>query len=499
MSEAVAEPQAPFLSTLRRDEFRFAAVLVVVLTALRFWAAAFTGLNPDEAYYWYWSRYLAASYYDHPPMVAYLMRVSTDLLGNAPFGVRFLSMLLIIPISAAAYWTGRLLFGRAVGLRGMLWLNATILVGVGGLIATPDMPSVLFWSVAIAALAMTVRSGRGAWWLVVGLAAGLGVLSKLTDLFLAPGLFLAVIVDRDLRRWLPTPWPWLGVAAALLVLAPMIRWNIGHDWVTFVKQLGRAEPSRFYAQGLPEYLGGLYLLLNPAVAMFAILAIVRYFRHRLIEMEPGLRLLLLTSLPLLAYFAVHALFARVQGNWPGPVYPSLALMAAVAAERAAGAGLVRLRAAVVPVGFVVATLGLVAFANPYGLIPPSWDPAKVMHGWDRFAGDVAERRQQSGARWIAAANYSINAVLVYYLRDAGIPIWDVTEPVRYAFAPPADPNLRAEPALLASDKPFDRTLHSCFAKLTPVEPEDAGRADQDHQVFAYLAEGPMRGLLKRTC
>src|SRR6516165_11519428 len=125
MSETVTEPQPSSGSTFRRDELRWAAALILVVTGLRLWAAADAGLNPDEAYYWYWSRYLAPSYYDHPPMVAYLIRLSTGLLGDAPFGVRFLSLLLIVPISAATYLTGRLLFDRTVGVRGVLWLNAT--------------------------------------------------------------------------------------------------------------------------------------------------------------------------------------------------------------------------------------------------------------------------------------------------------------------------------------------------------------------------------------
>jgi len=499
MSETVTEPQPSSGSTFRRDELRWAAALILVVTGLRLWAAADAGLNPDEAYYWYWSRYLAPSYYDHPPMVAYVIRLSTGLLGDAPFGVRFLSLLLIVPISAATYLTGRLLFDRTVGVRGVLWLNATILLGVGGLIATPDVPSALFWILTILTFAIAVRSRHGAWWLLVGGSAGLGVLSKLTDLFLVPGLFLCLLLDRDLRRWLRTPWPWLGVAAAVLVLMPMIRWNLAHDWITFVKQLGRAEPRRFYPQGLPEYVAGQYLLLNPAVATFAAIGVVLGLRRKLVDAAPGLRILIFTSLPLLAYFAVHALFARVEGNWPVPVYASLALIAAVAGERTAGAGLARLRAAAVPIGFVVATVGLMIIANPYGIIPPGSDPARVMHGWDRFAADVAELRRQSGAPWIAASNYSINAVLVYYLRDTGIPIRDVTEPVRYAFAPPPDPSLRGEPPLLASDKPFDQTRHSCFDKLTPVAPADGDRSDRVHMVFAYLAEQPAPGLLTRPC
>ena len=55
--------------------------------------------------------------------------------------------------------------------------------------------------------------------------------------------------------------------------------------------------------------------------------------------------------PARGYLAVHALFARVEGNWPAPVYPTLALIASLAAERvAAGVHLTRIRAATLPLG-----------------------------------------------------------------------------------------------------------------------------------------------------
>jgi 4-amino-4-deoxy-L-arabinose transferase-like glycosyltransferase len=487
-------------SSLTRREFRLATALTLAVTALRLWAAAYADLNPDEAYYWYWSRHLAASYFDHPPMVAYLIRLSTDLFGNAPLGVRFLSILLIVPISAATYATGRVLFDHTVGARGLLWLNATVLVGVGGLIATPDMPSVLFWILSTLALAIATRSGNGPWWFLAGCCAGLGVLSKLTDLFLAPGILLCLLSVREQRRWLRTPWPWLGVAVAALLLVPMIRWNAAHEWITFTKQLGRAEPSAFYPKGLPEYIAGQYLLLNPGVATFAGIGFVLWLRRRLSDARPGLDMLVPTVLPLLLYFAVHALFARVEGNWLAPVYPTLALIAAVAAESAApSVGLKWIRAATVPVGFAIAALGLLAVADPYQLIPPRSDPVKVMHGWARFAADAESIRRASGARWIAAANYSIDAVLVYHLRDAGIPIFDVTEPARYAFAPPPDPALRGEPALLVSDKPFDGSLHRCFAKLAPAPSLAEDGSGRQHQAYGYLAEEPIRGLFRRAC
>ncbi len=491
--------EAPAVAPVLRGEVRAAAAMIAVLTMCRVWAAAVTGLNPDETYYWYWSRHLAASYFDHPPMVAYLMRLSTDLFGDSPLGVRLLSLLLVVPISAATYATGRILFGRAVGWRGALWLNATILVGVGSLIATPDMPSVLFWTLTVLAFVVALRTGTGAWWIAVGLMAGLGVMSKLTDLFLAPGLLLCLLALPRERRWLATPWPWLGVAVAVLVLVPVLRWNLDHGLVTFSKQLGRAAPERLFVQGLPEYVAGQYLLLNPGVATFAAAGVALWMRGRLEEAEPGFRLLFLLTAPLVAYFAVHALFDRVQGNWPVPVYPAVAMMAASAAGRAgAGGRLARFRAAVVPFGFVTGMLGLLAFANPFGLIPPRADPVAVMHGWDRFAADVEAMRKQGGLTWIATTNYSIDAVLTYYLRDAGVPVVDVTEPARYTFAPRPDPGLRALPALLVSDKPVAERARRCFARITPLPPP----ADADglrHKAIGYRAESPIPGLFRTPC
>jgi hypothetical protein len=151
------------------------------------------------------------------------------------------------------------------------------------------------------------------------------------------------------------------------------------------------------------------------------------------------------------------------------------------------------------VGFAVSAIGLLVLANPYDLIPPSLDPVRIMHGWGRFADDAEELRQQSGLRWIAAANHIIGAVLIYHLRDTTIPIVDVSAPVRYVFAPPPDPALRAEPALLVSDHAIDPKLLSCFAELTPLSPAEADRVDRAHQVFAYRAERPIPGLFKGPC
>ena len=89
---------------------------VLALVALRLVCeAALTPLTFDEAYYWTWSRHLAGGYYDHPPMVAVVIRLGTMIAGDTEFGVRLVSVLLALPMSFAVYRTTVLLFDSARG------------------------------------------------------------------------------------------------------------------------------------------------------------------------------------------------------------------------------------------------------------------------------------------------------------------------------------------------------------------------------------------------
>jgi len=79
-------------------------------------AAALTPLTFDEAYYWMWSQHLAGGYYDHPPMVAWVITLGTTLFGDTPLGVRFATIMLWIATASLLFLTGRMWFGRRVAL-----------------------------------------------------------------------------------------------------------------------------------------------------------------------------------------------------------------------------------------------------------------------------------------------------------------------------------------------------------------------------------------------
>src|SRR6202043_4282985 len=133
---------------------RNTAVTVLALLALRVGAAAWTPLTFDEAYYWMWSKHLAPGYYDHPPMVAVVIRLGTMIAGDTELGVRLVSILLALPMSWAVYRTAAILFGgQRLAATATILLNVTLMAAGGTLIVTPDAPLLVASSFVLVYLA----------------------------------------------------------------------------------------------------------------------------------------------------------------------------------------------------------------------------------------------------------------------------------------------------------------------------------------------------------
>jgi 4-amino-4-deoxy-L-arabinose transferase-like glycosyltransferase len=466
-------------------------------------AAAAIPLGADEAYYWMWSRHLAAGYFDHPPMIALLIRIGTALFGDSAFGIRFVPTLAGAATAGAVFLTGRLLFDETAAMRAVLLYSASLLFGVGGMLATPDLPAIFFWSLTVLAFAVVVATGRSAAWLAVGLFAGLGAASKYTCLFLGPGVLLALVLNRDLRRWLRSPWIWAGGGGALLAFAPVLAWNAAHDWASFGKQFGRIAGAGFRLAPLAEFVGTLIGLLNPLVAVLAIAAVRFAWRPGDDARRRAVATLLALVAPLLVYFLFHATHDRVQAQWPAPAYPTLAL-AAAGAIGAVGHGRIKRFLAVaarhaLPFGATVSLAALAYTAMPVFPLPA--DPAAMLRGWREFASDADALRRASGATWIAPDAYQVTAVLTYYL-DGSVPVAQFDERIRYAFAPQSEGPATAGPVLVitpAGRQPAE--LERCFADLRPVG--TLSRRAPDGRVIetfpAYYASGPRGPLLSLGC
>ena len=216
-------------------------VLVLLLAAaVRLAVAAVVPLHPDEAYYWEWSRHLSAGYFDHPPIIALLIRAGTVLLGDTPLGVRFWPVLCGLAGGWAVMRLASNLADRTRGRRCGARLRGT--PGHVGRLPpghTRRAPPRVRGHCAACRGARDGISARPlAWWLAAGVATGLAMASKYTGIVLPLGAPRR-LSWRPRRRaaLLRTPGPWLAVLVASLVMLPVLRWNALHDWSSFRFQL----------------------------------------------------------------------------------------------------------------------------------------------------------------------------------------------------------------------------------------------------------------------
>ena len=205
------------------------------------------------------------------------------------------------------------------------------MAAVGTMIVTPDAPLLVASSFLLFALAKVLQTGRGAWWLAVGAAAGCALLSKYTALFFGPAILIWLVAVPKLRHWLISPWLYLGGLVALLLFAPVILWNADHHWVSFIKQMGRARIEDFRPVFIAELIPTQIAFATPLVWILGAMGLYALSRRRAGALPA--RVLVNTMFwTIVAYFVWHSLHARVEANWFAPVYPAFAVAAAVAAH-----------------------------------------------------------------------------------------------------------------------------------------------------------------------
>jgi hypothetical protein len=307
-------------TVVTRGDYRILIAIVGIGLAMRLVWALTVPLLDGETYYWLWSRTPALSYLDHPPFVAYMIRLTT-LLGDDRIWVRLGPLLVGIATTLTLFHLGREMFGVRAGLIAALVYQITPVLAGGGLFATPETPLFLWWAVALLA-AWRALSGRPRWWLVMGVAVGLGMLSKLTMIVLPVGMLgFAAVRRRDVLREV---WVYLGGVAAVVVASPVVIWNATNDWPTLRYVLhGRA-------QQVPTGTGGLLAIAVEQLAFTGIVflllwwIVVRAFAHR--RDEP-VAFLLWASVPTMAVVAVVvAGWGGAHGYWLAPAYLALAVL-----------------------------------------------------------------------------------------------------------------------------------------------------------------------------
>jgi 4-amino-4-deoxy-L-arabinose transferase-like glycosyltransferase len=301
------------------------AGLAVVLgfTLLRIIALAFSDLPlyADEAQYWVWSRELDWGYFSKPPMIAWLISLSTTLFGDTDFAVRLPAPLLhaatasFIGLSARHIWDDRAGFYAALAYSTMpaIWLS--------GAIMSTDAILLCTWSGGLLAL-LQLRDGGG--WksaLALGLAIGLGFLSKYAMIYFVLAVGIAIVTDQPTRRALFSTRGLLAAGLVALCLAPNIAWNAANDFSTVSHTAANANwgGDLFHLDEMLEFLASQFGIFGPL--FFVVLWVSGFLTLRFwSKASPTERFLILFSLPPIVVVSIQAFISRAHANWAAAAY-----------------------------------------------------------------------------------------------------------------------------------------------------------------------------------
>ncbi|HEX2723351.1 MAG TPA: glycosyltransferase family 39 protein [Gemmatimonadaceae bacterium] len=316
------------------------------------------GVHRDEFLYLAMGRHLDLFRMEFPPAIAILARISM-LFGDSLAAIRIFPALAAGALVAMA---GLIAAQMGGGRRAQLLAAGCVLMNPlflrAGNLFQPVVFDQLTWTVGLYALVRLGRTANPRYWILYGIAVGLGLLTKFSALFFGTATLAALIVSRE-RRWLATPWPWLAMLLVCVIGSPS--W-IGQIRLGFpvLQQMSDLRESQLERVTAAEFLIG-QALLGPG---FLIACVGVYWLLRDPRAQ-GLRVVGWTCV--FAFLILLGL--KGKPYYLGPIYPALFAAGALTLERPrAGSTLSALRIAAAAV--LVSAYGLVLLPIGIPILPP---------------------------------------------------------------------------------------------------------------------------------
>ncbi|MBU2964768.1 glycosyltransferase family 39 protein [Amphritea sp. 2_MG-2023] len=394
--------------------FRWFLALLALLFFYREWIVISTPITLfyDEAYYLSWAQTLDWGYYSKPPMVGWLIALTTSLFGNAEWAVKLAAPVLYSGAAIIIYRTAEYLAGsRAALISGAIFLLMP-LIGFNSLFITTDAPLIFFWCLCFYAFIQAKDTNNGLWWLLAGIAGGLGLLSKYTFIILPCTFLLYAALSPVGRQLLLNPRFWLTCLLALSFLLPNLYWNYQHDFISFqhTAEISRQSRSSLSFSRLTEFWIGQLLVFGP---VFLIYMIVRGLsRQPRSETE---KLLWSLFWPTFLVLSVQALMAKANVNWAGPAYIGATLLTGYYLSQVKGYRLLL-------IGLLVNLLFSMAFYH-YTVVTDALgierkqgtDPYKRLLGWPQFVHQFQPWFDQYPDYKLASDSRKMLAYFGYYI------------------------------------------------------------------------------------
>ena len=465
------------------------------------------GVHRDEYLYFAMADHFDLFEMQFPPLIAMVAAAGRTIFGESVLAARVPAAMAGALLTGVVLLLVRRLGGgwRAIGLAWLALLAAPVFVR-SSLLMQPVIFDQLWATLALAALTLAAHERAPRWWLLVGVALGLGALTKFSVAFIGLSVLVATLSSGELRAQLRLRWPWLAVLVAGLLALPSITGQIAHDWpfLAQVQTLREGQLEQVSASG--------FLLEQPVLLSAGMLCIIPAILSA-VRGAPRERV------PLFAAAAMLLLMLVMHGKayYAAPVYPVLIGTGALALERAARDARWLLPATVTmmlagtiiswPMGIpalspkatiaYMRTLGLTEESNVGVPLPLPQDYADML-GWRELAESVSEvvsrlPAAQRDELTVIGGNYGQAGALAFHGPSRGVPYPRSTAGDFFAWGPgPASGNTAL---VIGSEDDIEPTLRQLYdsVRVMRVVLNPLG-VPEERRVSLYLARAAKQSL-----
>jgi hypothetical protein len=310
--------------------------LIAVSTILRSIISCSLELSNTEVYYWTFARHLQWNYFDHPPIVAWLIRLTTlNLLLQNEFFVRLGAIIASAICTWLIFTVGIKIRDERTGWFAALLYTASIYGSIAtGAFILPDSPQMVFWLAGFWTLLSISHQPAGdskliLLWSLFGVFTGLCIMCKVHGIFLWLGMILYALLFN--RSWFKYSGIYLSSALTLLIASPIVFWNLQNHFASYTFHSSRVtlmnasfDPGLFVKQLL-----GTILITNPINFFLICYSLFLAFKTRLPILKKDLQVILCCSLPLISILLFISFFRETYAHWSGPGFSMLLLLPAV--------------------------------------------------------------------------------------------------------------------------------------------------------------------------
>ena len=298
--------------------------ILIIVTILRIYSLYVSPieLSVDEAQYWHWSRNIDFGYFTKPPLIAWLIGFSTLIFGNEEWAVRLFAPIIHLFISLVLWCTAKYALGANSGkIAALIWIF-TPAASLGGFIISTDTPLLLFWSLSLLFLLISLRQNSSFTSLFVGIFLGFAFLSKYAALyFLIFFIIWWLIYDRS--TFLSIKNILIILFTSFLIACTNLYWNYLNDFVTVNHTISNANLSviTLNYNNVIDFLSSQFLVFGPLLFLLYLLVIMdSFFKDREIT------LLAMISFPIIILITIQSFLKIANANWAVTAYVGATLI-----------------------------------------------------------------------------------------------------------------------------------------------------------------------------